>query len=497
MKKSEIIGLSFLGLFFLAGCAPTADSNETTSSSSSVGEVGAKLVLEISALPSCSDKNLGELYYVLSLKQFQVCAESGYEPIDLSGEAGADGSSCSAVPTTLGIEVTCGGVLVGMVLNGEAGLPGQDGMDGTNCSGEIISSGVQVSCNGVILDTLTSGTNGQDGTNGSDGTSCTALSITEGVQIICGTTIIDTLLHGENGTNGATGNEGVQGETGALGADGTSCTAELSGTTITVTCAGVVIGSVSSGVNGSNGTDGVGIHWLGTLKKRPTSAQENDAFYWPLAGVTCIYSDGTWQVMSRDNSYIQNDCSGQGRYYDIGSPTDTVYWRQIGNQIWEVRNRQYPYPNATNCYAGVAGGCEFQTGRWFMSGDFHSAMTVCPDGWHVPTRSDWEMLLNNADLNDGVADSDPAGALRGSAGWINTVASDDAFGFKAYPSGAYTNMGGALAWKYAGIIAAYWTNTPGAASSYLAMVINDTQESVSFVEFDVTEQANIRCVAND
>ncbi len=165
------------------------------------------------------------------------------------------------------------------------------------------------------------------------------------------------------------------------------------------------IGSVSSGVNGSNGTDGVGIHWLGTLKKRPTSAQENDAFYWPLAGVTCIYSDGTWQVMSRDNSYIQNECSGQGRYYDIGSPTDTVYWSQIGNQIWEVRNRQYPYPNATNCYAGVAVGCELQTGRWFMSGDFHSAMTVCPDGWHVPTLSDWEMLLNNADLNDGVADS--------------------------------------------------------------------------------------------
>jgi uncharacterized protein (TIGR02145 family) len=73
---------------------------------------------------------------------------------------------------------------------------------------------------------------------------------------------------------------------------------------------------------------------------------------------------------------------------------------------------------------------------------------ICPDGWHIPTDTDWKVLEGSADSNYGIGNpewdnidwrgSDAGGNLKqtGTTNWMppNTGATD-AFGFSALPGG--------------------------------------------------------------
>ncbi|GAA3555718.1 FISUMP domain-containing protein [Snuella lapsa] len=63
----------------------------------------------------------------------------------------------------------------------------------------------------------------------------------------------------------------------------------------------------------------------------------------------------------------------------------------IGDQTWFAENLNYDTAdNSSTCYDGNSDNC-FIYGRLY-SGD--AAQTACPDGWHLPSKEEWETLID-------------------------------------------------------------------------------------------------------
>ncbi len=548
MKK--IILLSLLTSAFLMGCAsPETPEGTSSSSASQVQNLGAKLLLSVAELPSCDAKQVGQLFYVLASQQFQICGTNGYEPLDLSGQSGADGSSCSAKSTVTGIEISCAGIVIGVLANGTDGLPGQDGRDGTSCQGKSVMGGIEISCDGMILDTLTPGTNGDDGV---DGIHCAANTIAEGVQVVCGGVPVDTVFNGQSGTsctatvngtaidikcdgtlvgslysgiNGDKGDVGSKGNDGLDGVNGTSCTAtavtsSINGSTKTgfeVTCNNVLIDTLWNGLDGSNGIDGVdgkGFNFLGNKSARPLNPAKNDMFYWTTAGVTCLFDGSNWKVFSRSDSHSNNDCDDHGEtLVEYAAMYDTLYWRQFGTQIWEVRNHRDRWAATYDqCYEDVVNGCTETSGRWYtwyqarrnpgidtLIAPTSSDWGACPQGWHIPSWEEWITLLEVADEFNGDPSGNPAISMRvGNAyyTWDLSHQKGIDFGFNAYAVGYSLDT----SWVGEDLSTVFWTSSHSQNSSPIAAMINSHALSDGVIQQTVdgmpNYKASVRCVAD-
>lgn len=94
----------------------TSCGDENVNSSLNVLESGKKL-------GKCNDKNVGEMVFVTDSSEVYYCADGKWN--SLKGEDGEDGSSCSAKEVKDGLEISCGGEVVGTI---------KDGADGESCS---------------------------------------------------------------------------------------------------------------------------------------------------------------------------------------------------------------------------------------------------------------------------------------------------------------------------------------------------------------------------
>lgn len=156
--------------------------------------VGLDLVDKGDKMPDCNKDNEGKLIYVADSGMAYFC--SNKEWLSFGGEnmKGADGE-----PGEKGDDGEKGdkgdkgakGAKGDKGDKGDKGTPGAAGNDGTSCLADVIDGvGVEVSCGGVVVDTLT---------DGAAGSSCTATVIEEGVEVSCGGVPVDTLENGANG----------------------------------------------------------------------------------------------------------------------------------------------------------------------------------------------------------------------------------------------------------------------------------------------------------
>ena len=63
---------------------------------------------------------------------------------------------------------------------------------------------------------------------------------------------------------------------------------------------------------------------------------------------------------------------------------------KIGNQVWMAENLNYETENSY-CYDDRMSNC-LKYGRLYT---WSNAMEVCPRGWRLPNKEDWETLLKN------------------------------------------------------------------------------------------------------
>ncbi len=89
----------------------------------------------------------------------------------------------------------------------------------------------------------------------------------------------------------------------------------------------------------------------------------------------------------------------------------------------------------------------------------NSRQGICPNGWHVPTAAEWDVLA-------GYIGSEGGKKLKASSGWLNDGNGTDAYSFAALPAGyhAYgTEITGV------GQYAEFWTATPADNHDYIQM----------------------------
>lgn len=185
---------------------------------------------------------------------------------------------------------------------------------------------------------------------------------------------------------------------------------------------------------------------------------------------------------------------------------------QIGSQTWMAENLNFALPSAMGgasknfCPDGDERNCK-KMGRLYT---WAEAQSVCPEGWHLPTREDFETLVKVAggSTSEGVeGSSETSGyALKSTSGWFKKGNGSDAFGFRALPAGymaaaesvVNSEADDSYAGKFDGIggYAYFWSATTDEKESAFAhYLFLDFSSSVAELKsFDKFSARSVRCV---
>lgn len=141
---------------------------------------------------------------------------------------------------------------------------------------------------------------------------------------------------------------------------------------------------------------------------------------------------------------------------------------------------------------------------------------ICPTGWHVPSDSEWSILLKELDINAVISSSQwesftASGKMKDNKDWSGRPALGGAFppdplatnssGFTALPAGIRSGTGsgsgvsGVLGGFYSiGDVAEFWSITPfsGVPAAYSRIL--DASNSVSRVYWPRAQGNSVRCI---
>lgn len=162
---------------------------------------------------------------------------------------------------------------------------------------------------------------------------------------------------------------------------------------------------------------------------------------------------------------------------------------QIGSQTWMAENLNFVLPGVDGadgayCPDGDVRNCK-KMGHLYT---WVEAQSVCPEGWRLPSREDFEALVK---VVGGSAAEGSGDALKSTSGWFKKGNGSDAFGFKALPAGNKRQDG-----KFDGIggYAYFWSSSedPDGAAYYL--VLDFSSPAAKTEAFGKGEGRSVRCV---
>jgi len=105
----------------------------------------------------------------------------------------------------------------------------------------------------------------------------------------------------------------------------------------------------------------------------------------------------------------------------------------IGAKRWMAENLNYqPKSGYSWCYNDDSANC----GKYGRLYDWNTAKTVCPVGWHLPSRDEWGSLAKAVGGTGNYGDGGLAGKkLKSASGWQNNGNGTDEYGFSIQPGG--------------------------------------------------------------
>ena len=113
---------------------------------------------------------------------------------------------------------------------------------------------------------------------------------------------------------------------------------------------------------------------------------------------------------------------------------------------------------------------------------------ICPDGWHLPTQAEWEILIENV---GGITYS--ATQLKTQEGWPVGSGGMNNYGFSSYPGGDRTASG---IFGIQGDSADYWTASEKDSQNAYSIQLLDNNEDVQLWDFDKNYAFTVRCIQN-
>ena len=164
---------------------------------------------------------------------------------------------------------------------------------------------------------------------------------------------------------------------------------------------------------------------------------------------------------------------------------------KIGEQTWMAANLNFETAGSF-CPEGDSRNCK-RLGRLYS---WAEASSVCPEGWRLPTKADFEKLIAEM-LKGGVASSkgDAGAALKAKDGWFKKGNGSAVLGFKALPAGFRGADG-----KFDGIggYAYFWSATeddefPESLAYYLFLSFSSDVASLN--AFAKADYRSVRCIS--
>ena len=146
------------------------------------------------------------------------------------------------------------------------------------------------------------------------------------------------------------------------------------------------------------------------------------------------------------------------------------------------------------CPEGDSRNCK-RLGRLYS---WAEARSVCPDGWRLPTKEDFEALVaaTSKEAAQSSSLSRAGAALKASDGWFKKGNGSDALGFRALPAG-YRSADG----KFDGIggYAYFWSATEDAEnreSNAFYLFLSFSSDAASINTFAKEDYRSVRCVSS-
>jgi len=177
----------------------------------------------------------------------------------------------------------------------------------------------------------------------------------------------------------------------------------------------------------------------------------------------------------------QSNVDGSGTFTDSrdGKKYRTVV---IGVKRWMAENLNYqPQSGKSWCYDGDNSNCN-KYGRLY---DWKTAKTVCPAGFHLPSRQEWNYLVEETGGNK-------AGKkLKARSGWKNNGNGTDDYGFSALPGGYRLTDG---FFYDAGNYGRWWSATEGSSGLAYSRSMYYNYGRVNEYSYGKGGGLSVRCV---
>lgn len=203
-------------------------------------------------------------------------------------------------------------------------------------------------------------------------------------------------------------------------------------------------------------------------------------------------------------AFLLSACSDSFTDARDGQSYDVV---KIGNLTWMAENLNYATEGSA-CPDGDSRNCK-RLGRLYT---WAEAKTICPEGWRLPTKADFEALViaasgNVAQSHDGesgVVSNKVGATLKSRDGWFKKGNGTDEFGFNALPAGYRSAVlkaddGAVTGGKFDGIggYAYFWSATQDAEkpeSNAFYLFLSFSSDAASLNSFAKEDYRSVRCV---
>jgi uncharacterized protein (TIGR02145 family) len=162
----------------------------------------------------------------------------------------------------------------------------------------------------------------------------------------------------------------------------------------------------------------------------------------------------------------------------------------IGKQTWMTKNMHSQY---AHCYDGKTLNCDVYGGLY----NYASAIKVCPEGWRLPSKKDWEELV------EFVGGDSLAGKMLKASGTIENgkglwkaykeFEGTDVFCFGALPGGFNAFQAGS---NNLGSYGYYWTSSNVGENKVETIQFYYFQDYIKFKVVGKEDFFSVRCVKN-